>query len=78
MDLDGVPPNSLEVPPRIVIIRGALKTFFQGSPPLLRSMHLGEALVGLVARVGAHRDRRWVIPRSPPLMGNSRGTPKRR
>ena len=32
--------------------------------------------MGLVARVGAHRGRRWDIPGSPPRMGNSRGTLK--
>ena len=45
-------------------------------PPLLRGVQCEGALVGLVARVGAHRGRRWVIPGSPSWMGNDWGTLK--
>ena len=40
-------------PPRIVLVRGGPRKICQGSPPMLRGVHLGRALVGLVAQVGA-------------------------
>ena len=57
-------------------VQGPCRKFFQGSPPLLRGVQWERALVGLVDLVGAHRGQRWVIPGSPPRMGNSRETPK--
>ena len=45
------------------------------SPPQQGVQWEGD-LVGLVARVGAHRGRLWVIPGSPPRMGNAWGTLK--
>ena len=43
---------------------------------MLQGVQWEGALVGLVARVGAHRGWLWAIPGSPPRMGNARGTLK--
>ena len=40
-------------PPRIVLVRGGPRKICQGSPPMLRGVHLGGGLVMLVARLGA-------------------------
>ena len=70
-----MPPNSLGETPPDFECPGALLQILPGvPPPLLRGVQCEGALVGLVAWVGAHRGRRWVIPGSPPQMGNAWGT----
>ena len=69
----GVPPNSLGGTLPDFECPGPCCKFCQRSPPLLRGVQCERALVGLVARVGAHPGRRWVIPGPPTRMGNARG-----
>ena len=42
-------------PPRVVCVQGSLQLFCQGSPPLLQGVQEGGAVMGMLARVGAHQ-----------------------